>query len=195
MKIKRIALFASGNGSNAIKILEYFKGNASIEVAVLVTNNSNAGVLERTAAYPLPRVVLDKENVKSGVFLIELMKEHQVDFIVLSGYLKLIPVDLVQAFQDKIINIHPALLPKFGGTGMYGQHVHKAVKDAQESESGITIHLVNEVYDKGRIIAQHKVNIVAEDSIAAIQQKVQMLEHKWFAREIENYILQYNAQV
>jgi phosphoribosylglycinamide formyltransferase-1 len=193
MKLKRIALFASGNGSNAIKILEYFKGNAFIEVTVLVTNNPNAGVLDRTAAYPLQRIVLDKEEVKNGVFLTELMREHQVDFIVLSGYLKLIPDGLVQAFQDKIINIHPALLPKFGGAGMYGKHVHKAVKDAQESESGITIHLVDEEYDKGKIIAQHSVHIQKGDAIESIQQKVQALEHKWFAQEIENYILQQNA--
>jgi phosphoribosylglycinamide formyltransferase-1 len=193
MKLQRIALFASGNGSNAIKILDYFKGNASIEVPVLVTNNSNAGVLKRTAKYPLQRIILDKEEVKSGVVLTNLMKEHQIDFIVLCGYLKLIPVGLVQAFKDRIINIHPALLPKFGGAGMYGMNVHKAVKGAQESESGITIHLVNEVYDKGEIIAQHTVAIAQEDTPEDIQQKVQAIEHEWFAQEIENYIHQQNA--
>jgi phosphoribosylglycinamide formyltransferase-1 len=189
----RIAIFASGNGSNAIRIIEHFRAQETIEVAVILSNKKNAGVLVRTTDESIEQIIIDNEQAKDGKFLSALMQKRDIKFVILSGYLRMIPVSFIHAFPKQIINIHPSLLPKYGGSGMYGINVHQAVKDAGEKESGITIHLVNEEYDKGRIIGQHSVELEAEDSIQEIQQKVQSLEHKWFAQDIEKYILQKNA--
>lgn len=189
----RIAIFASGNGSNAVRIIEHFRNHKTIEVSVVLSNKKDAGVLIRTKNDPLEQLIITNEQAKDGALLSSLMQELGIQFIVLSGYLRMIPASLIQAFPKRIINIHPSLLPKFGGKGMYGLNVHKAVKAAGESKSGITIHLVNEEYDKGKIIGQHSVELKKEDSLDAIQQKVQSLEHQWFAYDIEKYILENNA--
>lgn len=189
----RIAIFASGNGSNAIRIIEHFKSHKAIEVAVILSNKKDAGVLARTENEPLKQIIINNEQANNGEFLTSLMKDSDIDYVVLSGYLRMIPPDFIHAFPERIINIHPSLLPKYGGAGMYGLNVHKAVKAAQEKETGITIHVVNEEYDKGKIITQHHIELSKEDSVHAIQQRVQSLEHKWFAQDIEQYILQNNG--
>lgn len=193
MEKTRIAIFASGNGSNAIRIVEYFRANKTIEVAVILTNKKDAGVLARTANEPLEQIIIDNEQAKDGAFLSSLMKDRNINYVVLSGYLRMIPAEFIHDFPERIINIHPSLLPKYGGVGMYGLNVHRAVWEAKEKESGITIHLVNEEYDKGKIIGQHRVDLSKEYSIQDIQQRVQSLEHKWFAPDIEKYILQENG--
>lgn len=190
---KRLAIFASGNGSNTIKIIDHFEGHDEIEVSLIVCNRKNARVLKRTAGKGIKQILITNEEANNGVLLINLMKDNQIDFIVLSGYLRLIPEELINTYPSGIINIHPALLPKYGGPGMYGMHVHEAVKKAKEKESGITIHLVNAEYDKGKVIAQHRISLSEEDSTAQIQEKVQKLEHLFFAQEIENYILNPNG--
>ncbi len=193
MNKTRIAIFASGNGSNAIRIIEHFKTHETIEVAVLLSNKINAGVLERTKNESIEQIIINNEQANDGELLSSLMQQRDIKFIILSGYLRMIPASFIQTFPKQIINIHPSLLPKYGGSGMYGLNVHKAVKEAGEEESGITIHLVNEEYDKGKIIGQHSVELKKEDSIEEIQKKVQVLEHKWFAKDIEKYILENNA--
>jgi phosphoribosylglycinamide formyltransferase-1 len=189
----RIAIFASGNGSNAIRVIEYFRTHKTIEVAVILSNKKNAGVLMRTKDESIEQMIIDNEQAKDGEFLSSMMQQQDIRFVVLSGYLRMIPASFIHTYPKQIINIHPSLLPKYGGSGMYGINVHKAVKEAGEKESGITIHLVNEEYDKGEIIGQHSIELKAEDSIEKIQQKVQSLEHKWFAQDIEKYIIQKNA--
>ena len=189
----RIAIFASGNGSNAIRVIEYFRTHETIEVAVILSNKKNAGVLMRTKDESIEQMIIDNEQAKDGEFLSSMMQQQDIRFVVLSGYLRMIPASFIHTYPKQIINIHPSLLPKYGGSGMYGINVHQAVKEAGEKESGITIHLVNEEYDKGEIIGQHSIELKAEDSIEEIQQKVQSLEHKWFAQDIEKYIIQKNA--
>lgn len=189
----RIAIFASGNGSNAIRVIEYFRTHETIEVAVILSNKKNAGVLMRTKDESIEQMIIDNEQAKDGEFLSSMMQQQDISFVVLSGYLRMIPASFIHTYPKQIINIHPSLLPKYGGSGMYGINVHQAVKEAGEKESGITIHLVNEEYDKGEIIGQHSIELKAEDSIEEIQQKVQSLEHKWFAQDIEKYIIQKNA--
>lgn len=183
----RIAIFASGGGSNAEQLLAHFKDNLNIEVKLIVSNISDAGVLDRAKNHNVSTFVHTKEDAQDGGLLQKLVNE-QIDLIVLAGYLKKIGDDLIYAFPNKIINIHPALLPKFGGKGMYGMNVHKAVVEAQEKESGPTIHYVNENYDEGAIIEQHKCKIESSDSPEDVQRKVLALEHKFFAPCIENVI-------
>ncbi|HLW40195.1 MAG TPA: phosphoribosylglycinamide formyltransferase [Brumimicrobium sp.] len=188
MKKKRIAIFASGSGSNAIKMLDFFKNSKQIEVALLLSNNKNAGVLEKTKN-KIKQVVISNEEAKNGGFIKSIMNDNNVDYIILAGYLRKIPEELIRAFPEQIINIHPALLPKYGGKGMYGMNVHKSVFENKEQESGITIHLVNEKYDEGKILAQHKVALSLEDTPEEIQKKVLEIEHKYFSSVVETYIL------
>ena len=188
MRKHRLAIFASGNGSNAVRLIDYFENHESIETPVVLTNNKNAGVIERLENTPVKTLIIDNKQADDGECLINLMKENEIDFIVLGGYLRKIPAALISIYQNKIINIHPALLPKYGGKGMYGIHVHQAVKEANEPETGITIHLVNQNYDEGRILAQHMTSLSQDDNAIDIQRKVQGLEHEWFPKEIEKYI-------
>lgn len=179
----KIGILASGSGSNAVKILEHFNGSDIAQVVGVFSNNSSAGVLEK---------FLDRDEnaflFDSNEELIEQLDGLEVDFIVLAGYLKLIPSELTAKYPNAIVNIHPALLPKYGGKGMYGIHVHKAVKENLETETGITIHYVNEVYDEGEIIFQAKTNLTPEDSVKDIIKKVQKLEHEHYARTIEEVL-------
>ena len=154
--MKRIAIFASGSGTNAQRIIEHFKDNAEIEVSIVLTNNSKAFVLERAAKLKVPSYVFDRNLFYESNQVHDILKEIGIDFIVLAGFLWLIPANILQSWPGRIVNIHPALLPKFGGKGMYGDKVHQAVIKAGEKETGISIHYVNEKYDEGEIIFQEK---------------------------------------
>jgi phosphoribosylglycinamide formyltransferase 1 len=186
--LKNIAIFASGSGSNAEKIVEYFGNNQNISVSMILTNNSEAGVIERAENLAIPCYVFDKEAFKNGEVL-SVLNENDIDFVVLAGFLWLIPKSFIQAFPNKIVNLHPALLPKYGGKGMYGHHVHEAVVANNETESGITVHFVNEAYDQGTIIFQAKYDVDPKDSAMDIAVKGQLLEHKHFPAIIEKVIL------
>lgn len=189
--MKRIAIFASGTGSNAKNIIEHFnnKSNSAARVVLVVSNKENAGVLQHAANLGVESAVITKQQLNNEKFMLELLQVHQIDFIVLAGFLLLIPKFLAEKYHKNIINIHPALLPKFGGKGMYGEFVHKAVWENKEKETGITIHFVNEKYDEGDIIFQVKTAIESSDTPATIAKKVQLLEHQYFATEIEKLLI------
>ncbi len=185
---KRIAIFASGSGSNAQKIMEHFKRNPDAEVVLILTNNPQAYVLQRADNFEIPSHIFTREEFYETDGVIRLLKNLQVDLIVLAGFLWLVPPSLLKAFPNKIINLHPALLPKFGGKGMYGDHVHKAVLAAGEEESGITIHFVNEQFDEGEILHQSRFKIEPGDNLEMIKFKGQQLEHQHFPRVVENLL-------
>ena len=188
MKNKKIAIFASGSGSNAQKIVEYFKDNSNIEVSLILTNNPSAGVIERARTLHIPMVVFDKTTFTTTDKIVQLLQNQQIDLVVLAGFMMLVPKNLVAAFPNKIVNIHPALLPKFGGKGMYGHFVHEAVVAAKEKESGITIHFVNEKYDDGAVIFQAKCIVSPTDSPEQVAAKVQILEHEHYPVVIEKLL-------
>ncbi|GJM34158.1 MAG: phosphoribosylglycinamide formyltransferase [Saprospiraceae bacterium] len=186
--MKKIAIFASGTGSNARKIIEYFKENQDISVELIISNRSSAPVLDLATEHQTHRIVLSRAIFYESQDILKQLKHHEIDLIVLAGFMWLMPAYLVHAYEGKIINIHPALLPKYGGKGMYGMHVHQAVKLANEKESGITIHYVNERYDEGDIIFQASCELSPEDSAEKIASKVLLLEHYHFARVIERLL-------
>jgi len=183
-----IAIFASGAGSNAQKIIEHFEGNPHIKVSLIVCNKPAAGVLGIASAHCIPSLIIEKEKFFRKDGYVAELKEARIDFIVLAGFLWKIPQSLIDAYRNKIINIHPALLPKFGGKGMYGANVHGAVIAAGEKESGITIHYVDEHYDNGDIIFQAKCNVTPEDTADSLAQKIHALEHKHFPKVIEKIV-------
>jgi phosphoribosylglycinamide formyltransferase-1 len=185
---KRIAIFASGSGSNAQKIMEHFKRSSEAEVVLILTNNPQAYVLQRADNFEIPAHIFTRQEFYDTDNVIRLLKNLQVDLIVLAGFLWLVPATLLKAFPNKIINLHPALLPKYGGKGMYGDHVHNAVLAAKEEESGITIHFVNEHFDEGEILHQSKFKIEPGDNLEMIKFKGQQLEHQHFPRVIENLL-------
>ncbi|MBS1532200.1 MAG: phosphoribosylglycinamide formyltransferase [Bacteroidetes bacterium] len=185
---KRIAIFASGSGSNAQKIMEHFKRNSEAEVVLILTNNPQAYVLQRADNFEIPSHIFSRHEFYDTDDIIRLLKNLQVDLIVLAGFLWLVPPSLLKAFPNRIINLHPALLPKFGGKGMYGDNVHKAVLAANEEESGITIHFVNENFDEGEILHQSRFKIEPGDTLEMIKFKGQQLEHQNFPRVIENLL-------
>ena len=187
--MKKIAVFASGSGSNAENIAQYFSNNENIEISLIVSNKPDAYVLQRAKNLNIPSVVITAKQMQDSQHVLFILKQHKIDFVVLAGYLLKIPEYLIQAFPDKIINIHPALLPKFGGKGMYGDNVHKAVVDANETESGITIHYVNEKYDEGEIIFQAKCQVDKDDTFEEVANKVHSLEYAHFPRVIAETIL------
>jgi phosphoribosylglycinamide formyltransferase 1 len=186
---KRILIFASGKGSNAMNLIEYFKNKDEIEIVGIVSNNSEAEVLKSARSKKITSYFIENSAIGEAGFLVNFCNDKQIDLIVLAGFLKKIPADLIQKMQNKIVNIHPSLLPKYGGKGMYGLHVHEAVKLANEKETGITIHFVDEVYDTGKIIEQYKCEIVEEDSVFDIQKKVQYLEKVHFPKVIEKVVM------
>jgi phosphoribosylglycinamide formyltransferase-1 len=188
MSLARIAIFASGSGTNAQSIIEYFQAHANVKVALLLSNNPEAKALSRATDLGVPTQVFSKTQFQSMEEVLPALTEHNITHIVLAGFLLQIPSRLILAFPHKIINIHPALLPKFGGKGMYGLKVHEAVKAANEKETGITIHEVNERYDEGRIIFQASCEVLATDTAEQIAQKVQRLEHLHFPAVIEQWI-------
>ncbi|MCX6214114.1 phosphoribosylglycinamide formyltransferase [Spirosoma sp.] len=192
--MKRIALFASGSGSNAEKIAEYFANNAEVAVSLVVSNNPKAGVIERSRRLHIPVVLFDRTTFYDTDKITQLLINQNIDLIVLAGFMWLMPPGLVRAFPDKIVNIHPALLPKFGGKGMYGHFVHEAVAAAGETESGITIHYVNERYDEGQIIFQASCPVVPTDTPDDIARKVQALEHTHYPAVVADVLTSMTTQ-
>jgi len=179
----RLAILASGSGSNAEKIMEHFTHSSKGEIALVASNKADAGVLVRAAKFGVPTFTFTRKEMDAGVLLSKLQQE-QIEWVILAGFLLKVPDELIRAFPERMVNIHPALLPNYGGKGMYGHHVHEAVKAAGDPVSGITIHLVNEHYDEGKIIFQAATAIAPEDSAETIAQKVLALEHKYFAEVI-----------
>ncbi len=181
----RIAIFASGSGSNAENIVHYFSGSSEFQFPLIISNQPNAYIHKRAETLKIPSFTFTKEQFFDAKPVLELLTEYNIDAIVLAGFLLKIPTLLIQHFQDKIINIHPALLPKFGGKGMYGARVHQAVKEAGETETGITIHYVNENYDDGNIVFQARCPVSADDTAEMIAAKVHLLEYEYYPQIIE----------
>jgi phosphoribosylglycinamide formyltransferase-1 len=184
---KHIAIFASGKGSNAQAIIDYFKGNDTIKVALIVTNKKDAGVIQIAKENRIPFDIISPKELRDEEML-DMLDVYEIDMIVLAGFLLLVPAFLVKAYPNKIINIHPALLPKHGGKGMYGAHVHQAVLADKDTETGITIHYVNEKYDEGEYIAQFRCHVEPGDNIESLAGKVQKLEHEHYPKVIETLI-------
>lgn len=185
---KRIAIFASGSGSNAQKIMEHFKRSTEAEVALVLTNNPESYVLQRADSFEIPSHVFDRNEFYHTDEVLDLLKNLDIDLIVLAGFLWLIPENLLKEYPGRMINIHPALLPKYGGKGMYGDRVHKAILEAKETEGGITIHYVNEHYDEGEFIYQAKYRIDKDDNLEMVKFKGQQLEHLHYPRIVETLI-------
>ncbi len=192
--MEQIAIFASGTGSNAKAIIQYFNGHEFIKVNCLLSNKPSAKALEMAASFGLDSKVISQAELEQPILLIDYLKARGISLIVLAGYLKKIPALMVEAFPNAIINIHPALLPDFGGKGMYGMHVHQAVVDARVGKSGMTIHYVNEVYDEGGIIFQAPVDLEETDQAADVAKKVLSLEHKHYPEVIEQLLLKRSKQ-
>jgi phosphoribosylglycinamide formyltransferase-1 len=186
----RIAIFASGKGTNARKIIEYFAASDKIIVALIVSNKPDAGVLNIAKEYQIPALLIEKKKFFEGNHYIDELKNAGITFIVLAGFLWKLPAALIKAYQNKIINIHPALLPEYGGKGMYGHHVHEAVINKPEKESGITIHYVDEHYDHGQHIFQIACPVFPDDTPEKLAQRIQLLEHKYYPRIIEEVLLE-----
>jgi len=183
-----LAIFASGNGSNAQAIINHFACNSTICVKLIITNNAMAGVIEKAQMADIQVEVIHKTLISDASYILAIFKKHQIDWVILAGYLKPIPQQVISQFPNKILNIHPALLPKFGGNGMYGIHIHQAVIAASEATSGVTIHFVNEHYDEGKIICQYKIPIEKEWDAAALQNVILKLEHIIYPVVIETVI-------
>ncbi len=184
-----LAIFISGNGTNCENIIRHFRNNNDINVSLVVSNKADAPALERAKRYGIPCKVMSKQEINDEQTIIPLLKNSHIDFIILAGFLLMIPAFLIRNYDQKIINIHPSLLPKFGGKGMYGIHVHEAVKAAGDTETGITIHFVNEEYDSGNVIAQFKTSVLPEDTAQSIAEKVHNLETTHFPQVIEKVII------
>ena len=180
----RLAILASGSGSNAENIIHFFSTEKRVEIGLVISNRSEAQVHQRAERLGVPSFTLPRETLTDGNALSQMLRDRRIDFIVLAGYLLKIPPELIHAYPNRIINIHPALLPKYGGKGMYGNHVHQAVVDAKEKESGITIHLVNENYDEGSIVFQAKSPVFAEDSAEDVAARVHELEYRHYPEVI-----------
>lgn len=183
-----LAIFASGNGSNAEAIIRYFQNDQNIKVALIVSNNPNAGVNDVAHRYHIPLQIISNESLQHPDIILEQLKKFNINWIVLAGFLKKIPDAIIREYPNRIINIHPALLPKFGGKGMYGNRVHEAVLKNKETETGITIHIVNEHYDEGPVIFQQKVPVDVNDTVETLSNRVRMLEHQFFPRVIQQFI-------
>jgi phosphoribosylglycinamide formyltransferase-1 len=185
---KNIVLFASGNGTNAENIIRYFQENKTANILEVLTNNPRAGVIERAKKWNIPVFIFNRETIAAPSGLIAHLSDMKTDLIVLAGFLWKIPVELIRQFPQKIINLHPALLPEFGGKGMYGVHVHEAVLAAGKEKSGITIHYVDEIYDNGRIIFQAETKVLETDTAESLAEKIHQLEYKHFPRVIEEIV-------
>lgn len=188
MEQKRIAIFASGSGSNCENLIRYFKDSEMVRCALVVSNKSDAYVLERAQRLGVPTAVMPKVQLNDPEAMLPLLKKYDIAFIVLAGFLPLVPNFLLEAFPRRIVNLHPALLPKYGGKGMWGHHVHEAVKAAGETETGMTVHWVTPVCDGGDIIAQYKCEIAPSDSVDDIAEKEHQLEMEHFPEVVERII-------
>lgn len=187
--MNKIAIFASGSGTNAENIIETCKENKKIEISAIFSNNKNAFVIQRAINHNIKHHIFSRTDFYKTNKIINLLQSEDIDFIVLAGFLWLIPENLINMYPDKIINIHPALLPKYGGKGMYGMNVHKAIAENKEKETGITIHYVNKEYDKGNIIFQAKCDVLESDTPDQIAKKVHALEYEHFPRVIQETVL------
>jgi phosphoribosylglycinamide formyltransferase-1 len=185
---RNIAIFVSGSGTNCENLIRYFQGSNDINCELVISNKSDAYALVRAQNLGVATAVVAKAQLNDEAFMMPLMKEHQIDFIVLAGFLPLIPNFLIKAFPRRIVNLHPALLPKFGGKGMWGHHVHEAVKAAGETETGMTVHYVTPVCDSGEIIAQYRVALSPDDTVDDIANKEHKLEMKYFPEVVEKVI-------
>jgi len=177
--MKKIAIFASGSGSNAENLIEHFRSNNSIEVSLIVTNRRKAKVVERASRLKVPALIITRDMFYDSNNLVKILDSLNIDLIVLAGFLWKIPENLIKSFPNKIINLHPSLLPKYGGKGMYGSHVHEAVISNGEKSTGITIHYVNEEYDKGAIIKQVEFELDSNETLDSLQAKIHDLEFKY----------------
>jgi phosphoribosylglycinamide formyltransferase 1 len=186
--MKRIAIFASGSGTNAQNIVEYFRNNKRVRVEMILSNSANAGVHERAERLNVPSIVFNKRQLYDNDSVCKMLVNKKIDLIVLAGFLWLVPSCIIKSFPKRIINIHPALLPKYGGKGMYGMNVHKAVIKNQERMSGITIHFVNEEYDKGDIIFQERCDIELYNTPELLAQKIHSLEYENFPKVIDKVL-------
>lgn len=185
---KRMAIFASGSGSNAENIARYFKERSSAIISLILTNKSDAFVIQRADSLKIPVIIFNRDDFYNTSKVLHILIENKIDFIVLAGFLWLIPGNITRAFNNKIVNIHPALLPEFGGKGMFGDHVHKKVIEAGKTESGITIHYVNEKYDEGNIIFQAKCEVTKSDTPESLANKVHQLEYENYPKIIETLL-------
>jgi phosphoribosylglycinamide formyltransferase-1 len=184
-----VAIFASGEGTNAENLFHYFKNDTRIKIKLVVTNSDTAGVIAKAEAHKKTVQLISKTSLNEySAQIIEFLKAENINLIVLAGFLLKIPADFIKAFPNQIINIHPSLLPKYGGKGMFGANVHKAVVDNKENESGITIHYVNEEYDKGAFILQEKCSIDDNETVESLQQKIRKLELEYLPKAIEKII-------
>ncbi len=190
MEKKNVAIFVSGSGSNCENIIKYFANSDLLDIVLVLSNRADAYALTRVKKYNIPTCVMGKADFNDEQKIMPLLKEYNVDFIVLAGFLLMIPNFLVRAYHRRIINLHPALLPKFGGKGMYGHHVHEAVKAAGETETGMTVHWVSDVCDGGEIIAQFRTPISPEDTPDDIAEKEHVLEMAHFPQVIEEILLE-----
>jgi phosphoribosylglycinamide formyltransferase-1 len=185
---KNIAVFASGTGTNAANIIQYFSDQQTANVALIISNNANAGVLKIAEVNNIRSLIIQKEKFFKGDAYMPELKNASINFIVLAGFLWKIPSLIINEYRNKIINIHPALLPKFGGKGMYGNAVHEAVLSAKEKQSGITIHFVDELYDNGKTIFQTTCPVYENDTTETLAKRIHELEYKYFPKVIEELI-------
>ena len=185
---RNIAIFASGNGTNAENIVRYFQEKKTAVVRLVLTNRQNAYVLQRAERLQVPAFYFPKEDWAGGIPILDVLAEHKVDFVVLAGFLLRVPDNVLHVYAGRMINIHPSLLPKFGGKGMYGDRVHQAVLEAGEAESGITIHYTTERYDEGTIVCQQKCPVLPGDTPDTLAQRVHALEYEWYPAVIEQLV-------
>lgn len=185
--MQRIAIFASGSGTNAQRLMEHFATNPVAQVVLVVSDQPKAGVIQRAWDMGVPSYLFGAAQLRDGTLLREL-RDQRIDLLVLAGFMRLIPAELVQAFPQRILNIHPALLPKYGGKGMYGMHVHRAVIAAGETESGITIHYVNERYDEGEQLLQVKCPVLPDDTPESLAERIHGLEHAHYPGVVERVV-------
>ena len=189
-----LVIFASGKGTNAAAIIDYFKTNGKAKVSLIVSNKADAGVLDIARAEQIPFLIIDR-NTFNDTLIIEQIRDYKPSLIVLAGFLWKMPDHFIEAFPDKIVNIHPALLPLYGGKGMYGHHVHNAVLGAKDIESGITVHYVNEVYDSGNIILQARCEVKETDTADTLATRIHSLEHFYYPRAIDFLLKQINDDI
>ena len=183
-----IAVFVSGNGTNCENIIKYFQDDNDINISLVISNRQDAYALKRAAKYGVTCKVLSKSEINDEHIILPILQKFSIDFIVLAGFMLIVPEFIINKYYNKVINIHPSLLPKFGGKGMYGHHVHEAVKAAGETETGITIHFVNNICDGGEVIAQFKINLTQHDSVEDIESKIHLLEQKHFPNVIKDVV-------